>query len=410
MKLTPHSTKASLCTAALGLAAVVLPLFSAHGQTVYALSSDVGLGTTTLPPTTNAALVTFSLGALTPSPSAAIRVSTRTPITGVASAQYLTGLAFRPATGGLYAIGYNPVAQQVQLYTIHPSTAAASTVGPALTLYLGDDIGRIGFTFNPVTDVIRITSGTGRNLRVNPNDGTLLANDATLDYTSTDVNAGRSFTIGSSAYTNSYTGTTSTTLYNLDEKNDLLTIQAPANDGFLTTVGALNAYVGALHTPADLDIYFDPVANTNAAYVSIGEPNYGSLYSYLYKLDLSSGALSLTGRVSSPGNGEVITDIAIANVASVTSTRTATLVTSFSLYPNPVTNATQISFRLPRTGQTKWVLTDALGRTVEHREVGLLPAGAHTLPWQPATHRAGVYFLRLNVDGQHAGIQRLVIQ
>ena len=141
----------------------------------------------------------------------------------------ILGIDFRPANGQLYA-----VTNQSRLYTINTSNGAATRVGagpfsPALE---GVDV---GFDFNPTVDRIRLTTQTGQNLRLNPNDGTVAAVDGRLNPGSPTVTA--------SAYTNNFAGSTTTVLYNIDSNTDRLVRQDPPNAGGLVDVGSLGVNV-----------------------------------------------------------------------------------------------------------------------------------------------------------------------
>ncbi len=143
------------------------------------------------------------------------------PITGMADGATVLGIDFRPANGQLYALGSNG-----QLYGLNLSSGAAMAIGmPISTGLMGT---HFGFDFNPVVDRIRIVSDTGQNLRVNPNDGVAIM-DGMLNPGSPMVNG--------AAYTNSYFGTTATSLYVMN--NTTLFAQNPPNAGTLTAIGNL---------------------------------------------------------------------------------------------------------------------------------------------------------------------------
>ncbi|GAB3306794.1 DUF4394 domain-containing protein [Hymenobacter tenuis] len=337
-------------------------------------------------------------------------IRTSVGITGVAASQTLVGMDVRPLDNRLYGLGYDAAMQMGQLYTINPTTGVATATGNLVPLALGT--GSIGFDFNPAVDRIRVVGANRGNFRLNPNDGTAApTNDGQLTYATTDANASATPAIGSVAYTNSYpgpAGTTetprTTTLFGYDEALNVLVRQDPPNVGTLTTIGA-SGITATAGPNVDIDI-FSSAAGTNTAYLVAASG--ASTNSSLYALNLTTGAATTPTVI---GNGIAVRDIAIAAAGGVTTgTRRPEVATGFSLYPNPLSEATQISFRLPRAGQTELVLTDALGRTVERKATGALSAGAHTLDWQPTHQRAGVYFLRLTVDGQTAGTQRLVVQ
>ena len=105
--------------------------------------------------------------------------SLATPITGYTTPttalprQSIIGSDYRPNDGLLYALGYTPpvaatLPGSAQLYTLEPITGVLTPVGAAQSLLLGTDITRIGFDFNPVADLIRVVSSTGKNYRLSP--------------------------------------------------------------------------------------------------------------------------------------------------------------------------------------------------------------------------------------------------
>ncbi|NOT46570.1 MAG: DUF4394 domain-containing protein, partial [Acidobacteria bacterium] len=212
------------------------------------------------------------------------------PVTGLQSGENLLGIDFRPATGQLFGLGNS------RIYTINPVTGAATLVGNLTTPLAGTIF---GFDFNPVPDRIRITSDLEQNLRANPNDGTNLV-DGTLAYNTGDPNVGQNPTIAASGYTNSFPGTTTTTLYDIDSGLGILAIQNPPNNGTLNTVGRLGVNITG---EAGLDI--STGNNTALAAFNIQ----GTSSSSLYTVNLSTGAATIIGPI---GGGAVIRDIAIA--------------------------------------------------------------------------------------------------
>lgn len=211
-------------------------------------------------------------------------------ITGLASGESLLGIDFRPATGGLYGLGSSN-----RIYMINTATGAASAVGAGGQFTLNGT--SFGVDFNPVPDRMRVTSNTGQDLRLNPNDGTLTAVDGTLAYAAGDVNAGRTPNVAASAYTNSVAGAQTTTLYDIDTATGALVIQNPPNNGTLTTVGSLGVsstgFVG-----------FDILPVSGTAYASLtGASGFSSLYS----INLQNGSASLIGAI---GTNQTITGLA----------------------------------------------------------------------------------------------------
>jgi hypothetical protein len=153
-------------------------------------------------------------------------------ITGLPGGENIVGLDVRPLNGQLYALG-----KTSRLYVINPRTGAARPVGatPFIPALAGASF---GFDFNPTVDRIRVTSDAEQNLRLDPDDGAVTGVDTNLAYAPGDP-AGTNPNVGGSAYTNSFAGAASTTLFDIDNARHALVIQNPPNDGTPTTVGAL---------------------------------------------------------------------------------------------------------------------------------------------------------------------------
>lgn len=147
------------------------------------------------------------------------------PVTGLQPGEKLLAIDFRPATGQLYA-----VTDQSRIYFINTTTGEA--FAPSMTPFSpAIDGSMVGFDFNPTVDRIRLVTNTGQNLRLNPETGGLAAIDGNLNPGSPVVTA--------VAYSNSFAGTTSTILYDIDVATDKLYIQNPPNAGGLIEVGLL---------------------------------------------------------------------------------------------------------------------------------------------------------------------------
>lgn len=247
-----------------------------------------------------------------------------TPITGLGTGENIVGIDFRPATGQLYG-----VSSMSKLYLINTSTGAASPVG---SVPLSPALNGAGFgvDFNPVPDLLRLTSDNAQNLRINPTTGVVAGNDGTLAYTTTatpaDPNAGKAPSIAGSAYTNNVAGATATTLYGIDSKLGVLATQGtvagvtPAvspNTGTLFTVGSLALPAG---TTLTTDIGFDIAPRTGAAFASLTTTATTSA-SQLYTINLTTGAATLIG---SFGGNATIKDIAIAPRVEIVYASTAT--------------------------------------------------------------------------------------
>jgi len=228
-------------------------------------------------------------------------------ISGIATGQTLVGTDFRPNTGELFGLGYNGANGESRLYTINLQTGVATPVGTAtFTLALG--AGPIGFDFNPTVDRIRVEGANRKNYRLNPVTGGIAATDLDLKFAATDINAAKTPFIGSVAYTNSFIGTATTTLYAYDDQLNILALQNPPNDGVLNTVGTSGITVSSTDYTSDLDIAFNSTNNTNTAFLVANIGNWDSNFDNFYTINLQTGAATLVGRV---GLGIPIRDIAV---------------------------------------------------------------------------------------------------
>ena len=311
--LAPGRGFRSLLGVALGAGLLLGTATAADAQTLY------GLGTATAAPFVGSqGLITINLT------TGLTNTASPTPIsyaggTGLA----LVGMDFRPATGVLYALGYDN-AGLAQLYTLDPATGVATAVAAPFALALGGLTDRIGFDFNPAADRIRVVSSTGTNFRLNPTTGGIAATDGTLAYAAGDANAGTTPRVGSGAYTNSVSGAAplNTLLYDLDELNNgainngFLTTQNPPNTGTLNTVGPL--MLGAFSVGSarnfDLDIYFNPSTGQNVGYLEEVN-NLGG--SNLYTLNLQTGQATLVGNTVPAASNFEIRDIAAVPSATL---------------------------------------------------------------------------------------------
>lgn len=194
------------------------------------------------------------------------------PLQGITTGQTLVGMDYRPNTGQLLALGYDAVATGVntQLYSLNPTTNMATAIGSAIRLELGGSTDRIGFDFNPTVDRIRVVSTNGTNLRLNPNNGALVPGTNAVNGGDPNLNP-TTPSIGSVAYTNSYAGSTATTLYDIDETTGTIYTQNPANAGTLVSPVSLT-FDGVGIAPGtraiDFDIYFDAATGTNQGFLT----------------------------------------------------------------------------------------------------------------------------------------------
>lgn len=240
--------------------------------------------------------------------SASAPGTTTTPvsITGMTVGQTVAGVDYRPATGELYALGYNSSTTEAQLYTINATTGAATVINSTpIMLMLGSN-SAISFDFNPTVDRIRVVGANKKNYRLHPVTGAIAATDMDLAYAVGDVNAAASAAIGACAYTNSYIGSTVTTLYNYDMSLNILTTQIPPNNGTLNTVGVSGIVVNNVTKSIDMDIYMDPATVTNMAYLAANTG--ANINDNLYTINLATGMVTSVGMI---GSGLDVKNIAV---------------------------------------------------------------------------------------------------
>ncbi len=223
-----------------------------------------------------------------------------TAITGLQDAfEAVNSIDFRPGTGIIYALGNAP-GSIYRLYTLNATTGVATKVGADITGLITGSFQ--GLDFNPVVDLLRITTDSDQNFRFNPNTGAMVAQDANLAYAAGDSGAGQNPNIVGSAYINNVPSSAATTLFNIDSNRDVLTTQIPPNNGTLNTVGALGV---------DFQNFtgFDVSGATGTAFASTTNPGAPTL-SNLYTINLATGAASLVGQI---GSNLVLNDIAIVS-------------------------------------------------------------------------------------------------
>jgi Domain of unknown function (DUF4394) len=231
-------------------------------------------------------------------------VGTSIPVSGLISGQILVGIDVRPTNGVLYGLGVNATGDGATLYTISPVTGVATIVGTSVPVPgLGLPDSSYWFDFNPVVDVIRVTTATGLNFRINPNNGSLAGKDV-------NIVGGL---ISGAAYTDNETN--ATTLYTLDALSDQLMIQGgingipSPNGGVQTAVGLVGVDFSALNG-FDIPPGVDTPSGSGLALLT----TLNSGTTQLYSIDLATGAGTLIGDFLNgitPANG-----LAILNVPS----------------------------------------------------------------------------------------------
>jgi hypothetical protein len=346
LRLRPLNASRRLGLFGLALGTSLLSASAAFAQTptVYGLVNNTSTGTLSqgliqINPTTGASITTFT---------------SFTALTGVTAGQTLVGMDYRPNTGQLLALGYDPTTTGVntQLYSLNTTTNTATAIGAAIRLDLGGSTDRIGFDFNPTVDRIRVVSTNGANNRLNPNNGALASPDPKLNPGTPNI--------GSVAYTNSYAGSTATTLYDIDETAGVIYTQNPANAGTLTNPTPLtfNGFSSAPGLQAlDFDIYYDAAAGANQGFLS--EVTSGGS-SNLYSFNPATGAATRLGNtIPSQIIGYTLSDIAVA-IAPLTQP----LLTGQLLYGVAGGNLISFDSGAPRNIRTAVNVTGLLGAQV----------------------------------------------
>ena len=213
--LTAGSTATRIGTIGTGEALTGMALIQPATPKVYALTAD-------------SRLASFD-------PATPATLSASVPISGLISGESVLGIDFRPANGKLYAL-----TSTARLLTVD-ADSGASTVVATLSADAADaslpynglgNAARFTVDFNPVADRLRVINDSGLNLRINVDTGATTT-DGAINRT------GVAPLVAGGAYGNSFAGTRSTVLYDLDAASSVLAQQVPPNDGTLVNVGAL---------------------------------------------------------------------------------------------------------------------------------------------------------------------------
>ena len=114
----------------------------------------------------------------------------------------ITAIDFRPATGELYG-----VSSENNIYVINSTTGKARAIS-STPLSSSIEGNAVALDFNPTVDRIRLVTNTGQNLRLHPETGAIVATDGRINGADANIEA--------VAYTNNFSGSTSTVLYDID--------------------------------------------------------------------------------------------------------------------------------------------------------------------------------------------------
>ncbi|MBY0410732.1 MAG: DUF4394 domain-containing protein, partial [Burkholderiaceae bacterium] len=221
-------------------------------------------------------------------------------VTGLASGETLLGIDVRPANNTLYALG-----SLGNVYTVAPATGVVTAVAK-LTADITDTTApfaglvgtSFGIDFNPVADRLRVVSNTGQDLRINVDTGATTTDGAISP---------ASAVVAGSGYTNSFAGTTSTRLFNINLATGTLDLQDPPNNGVQVT----GAVLGVTATAAD----FDVDATNNVGYAALTVGGTSSLYRVNLQTGAAAPAATLVGTIAS---GAPVRSIALLQPAAAT--------------------------------------------------------------------------------------------
>lgn len=201
-------------------------------------------------------------------------------ITGLSGDTKLLAIDHRVQNGLLYGLG-----EKGGIYTIKtPPQTSDVVVTKVSQLQVALYGTNFGFDFNPAADRLRIVSDNGQNLRHNLNDHTTVE-DTTL---TTPPLTGPTRGVTASGYTNNdLVAATGTLLYGIDTTSDNLVLQAPANNGTLSTVGSLG-FDAQPNAGLDIFSYLTNGKTTSVAAFASLTP-YGASTPTLYSVNLVTG-------------------------------------------------------------------------------------------------------------------------
>lgn len=149
-------------------------------------------------------------------------VSGRVPITGLRDGERILAIDTRPKTRELFG-----VSDMSFLYTLDPETGVATLVSdiPMDPAVKGDIV---SLDFNPMDDLIRLTTDAGQNLRISPVSGAVVGVDLPMNFGQT--------VIASSAYSYVF-GSGRSMYYGLSAPEGVLWRSGNPNSGALQYVG-----------------------------------------------------------------------------------------------------------------------------------------------------------------------------
>jgi Domain of unknown function (DUF4394) len=249
-----------------GLAAAIALLAAAPG----AQAADLFYGVTE-----SDRLVSFA----SDSPGA---VRSSVPISGTLEAENVIGIDVQPGTGRLFGLGSANV-----LYRIEPGSGQATPAGPMFEVPIRG--AGYGFDISPASGLVRVVSDSELNMRLNPEDGTVV--DRIPESPSVQPDVDLHYTPDSDENVSALAYPAAGAPLGIDTERDTLVRLDPEDEGVLSIVGALGFDVGD-PTGFDIDAQGEAYAVLRRGEQATQE---------LVRIDVASGAATPAAGLSSVG-------------------------------------------------------------------------------------------------------------
>ncbi len=260
-------------------------------------------------------------------------------ITGMTAGQVLVGLDVRQSNGGIYALGYDSLMHQAELYTLTPSGTTYTATAVSGTLASMD----LGLTNNAAIDFIstadneiRVIGRNGNHYIMNSDNGTIMTTGTgTVGFAPTDLYGTGAAILAASAYTNSFYGADATQQVGYDAVNNVLVTFDAGNyaNGFnnaSTTIHSIGTGIGTVLLGTGsigMDTWYDSAAHNNIVFMTGGTLVTGA-HLYKYTLGGTSGVMTDVGAI---GSGTLqVRDIAFAGTRDFTTAVTGRMMTALS--------------------------------------------------------------------------------
>lgn len=261
-------------------------------------------------------------------------------ITGITAGQVLAAIDVRQSNGGIYALGYDSMMHQAELYRLTASGTTYTATAVSGTLTSMD----LGLTNNATFDFvstsdnqIRVMGRNGNHYIMNADNGIIMTTGTgTPGFAMGDTYGSGSAILAASAYTNDFYGSDATQQVGYDAVNNVLvTFDAGSYaNGFnnaSTTMHSIGTGVGTVLLGTGsigMDTWYDSSTHNNTVFMTGNTLVTGA---HLYKYDLSgtSGTIMDLGAI---GSGSLqVRDIAFAGTRDSSSAVTGRMMTALSL-------------------------------------------------------------------------------